>query len=152
GLAYSAGSWISSPPKKDRSFFVEAYIATQADKLNEATGTLMNLMENMKEDQQRFDLAKASILNRIETERIIKTNIFWRYLNNQDKGITYDIRKDIYEKINDFTMEDLKVFLNKYQGDNYTILVIGNRNAVDFNVLKKMGSYKEVTLEEIFNY
>ena len=36
GLAYSAGSWISTPNKKERSFFYSSYVASQADKLNES--------------------------------------------------------------------------------------------------------------------
>jgi predicted Zn-dependent peptidase len=152
GLAYSAGSWISTPGKPDRSFFVEAFVASQADKLKEATSTLMGLMQNMKEDQNQFDLARESVMNRIETERIIKTGIFWRYLNNLDKGITYDNRKDIYEEVKNFKMEDLREFLDDHKTGNFTMLVIGKKDEVDTNVLNKLGDYKELTLEEIFNY
>jgi predicted Zn-dependent peptidase len=152
GLAYAAGSWISTPSKKGRSFFVEAYVASQADKLNEATTTLKGLMDQMKEDQHQFDLARETIMNRIETERIIKTDIFWRYLNNQDLGISYDNRKEIYDKVKDLKMDDLKAFLDKQKTENYTMLVIGKKGSVNEKVLKKLGSYKELTLEEIFNY
>ena len=108
GLAYAAGTWIQTPQKKDRSFFTTSYVATQADKLYEATSTLNSLMKNMKEDQRRYGLAKDAIMNRIETERITKTNIFWTYLDNLDKGITTDNRKDIYEKVPGISMADLE--------------------------------------------
>jgi len=112
----------------------------------------MILMKNMKEDQNRFDLSKESILNRIETERIIKTNIFWYYQYYMDKGIDYDIRKNIYDKVSNFTMEALKSFLANHNAENYTMLVIGNKASVDINVLKKLGDYHELSLEELFNY
>jgi len=152
GLAYSAGSWIQTPPKKERSFFLNSYVATQADKLNEATSTLNSLMFNLKEDERQFNLSRDAILNGIETERIIKTNIFWTYLNNLDKGITYDNRKDIYDKVKVMNMADLKSFLEKHQTGNYTMLVIGKKGSVNEKVLKSLGSYKELSLQDVFNY
>ena len=152
GLAYSAGSWIQTPPKKERSFFINSYVATQADKLNEATSTINSLMAKMKEDERQFNLAKEAILNRIETERIIKTNIFWTYLDNLDKGITYDNRKEIYESVKIMSMEDLKSFLEKKPTGNYTLLVIGKKGSVDEKILKSLGDFKEVSLQEVFNY
>jgi zinc protease len=152
GLAYAAGTWIETPDKKDRSFFTTSFVATQADKLNEATSTLNSLMKNLKEDQRRYDLAKDAIMNRIETERITKTNIFWTYLNNMDKGITTDNRKDIYEKVQGISMADLKTFLENNKSKNYTLLVVGKNGSVDKNILKKLGNYKELSLQEVFNY
>jgi predicted Zn-dependent peptidase len=152
GLAYSAGSWIETPDRKDKSFYSTSFVATQSDKLREATSNVLLLVNNMKEDQRQFDLAKESILNRIETERITKSDIFWTYLSNLDKGITKDIRKDIYEKVKNLDMADLKSFMEKYSARNYTLLVIGKKGMIDANVLKKLGEYQELTLNEIFNY
>ena len=50
-------AWIQTPPKKDRSFFINSYVATQADKLDEATSTINSLMTNLKEDERQFSLA-----------------------------------------------------------------------------------------------
>jgi len=152
GLAYSAGTRIETPPKRDRSFFTTSFVATQADKISEATSTLNSLMKNLKEDERQFNLAREAILNRIETERIIKANIFWTYLNNLDKGIIYDNRKDIYEKVNTMNMADLKSFLENNHAMNYTLLVIGKKGSVDEKVLKSLGNFKELSLEEVFNY
>jgi zinc protease len=152
GLAYSAGTWIQTPPKKDRSFFVSSYVASQADKLYDATTTLNSLMTNLKEDDRQFNLAKETILNRIETERIIKTNIFWTYLDNLDKGIINDNRKDIYDKVKAMNMADLKSFLEKHQTRNYTLLVVGKKGSVDEKILRSLGNFKELSLQEVFNY
>ena len=44
-------------------------------------------------------------------------------------------------------------YYNYYiKGKKYTFLVIGNRNLVDMNILKELGTVQELTLEEIFNY
>jgi zinc protease len=50
-------------------------------------------------------------------------------------------------------LKDIKSFFNtKIKGNNYTYLVIGNKELVDMNVLEKMGELKELSLEEIFGY
>jgi hypothetical protein len=42
-------------------------------------------MNTMKEDSRVYELSRDAVLNRIETQRITKTNIFWTYLNNLDE-------------------------------------------------------------------
>jgi zinc protease len=152
GLAYAAAAWIETPDKKDRSFYSVSFVGTQADKLKEATSTVQGLMVKMKDDERQFGLAKEQILNGIETERITKTNIFWTYLNNLDKGILTDNRKDIYESVPKLGFADLENFIKKNNSGHYTLLVIGKRSAIDQTLLKKLGIYKELSLEEVFNY
>ena len=46
-----------------------------------------------------------------------------------------------------------KTFFNKnIAGKNYTYLVIGNKELIDMDILKEMGEFQELTLEEIFGY
>ena len=153
GLAYSAFSVFATPAKLDKSHFVYGFVGTQADKLKEATDALLDLMNNMPQAQKQFDLAKESIIKKIETERIIKTRKFWTYQSNLDRGIDYDIRKDIYDYVKEVDMEAFNLFFDEYIKDNnYSILILGNKNQVDMNVLAELGTLKELTLEEIFNY
>ena len=110
-------------------------------------------MNNMADAEKQFELAKTAITKKIETERITKTRIFWTYLHNKDLGIDYDYRKDIYEYAEKTDLESFKKFFNEYIKDNkYSILVMGNKKSVDMNALKKMGTVKELKLEEVFNY
>ena len=153
GLAYSAFSVFATPSELDRSHFVYGFVGTQADKLKDATDALLGLMNNMPQAQKQFDLARESILKKIETERIIKTRKFWTYQNNLDRGIDYDIRKDVYEYVQGVDLESFNVFFDEYIKDNnYSILILGNKNQLDMNVLAQLGIVKELTLEEIFNY
>ncbi|RLD53394.1 MAG: insulinase family protein, partial [Bacteroidetes bacterium] len=152
-LAYSAFSAFASPRKKDQSYFIYGFVGTQADKLEEATSAMLGLMNNMPRSQKSFDLARESIRKRIETERIIKSRKFWTYQNNLDKGIDYDIRKDVYNYMETITMEEFGDFFNTYiKGNKYSILVIGKKEMLDMKALEKLGDVKELTLKEIFNY
>ena len=152
-LAYSAYAVFSIPPKVDLSNYIYTFVATQADKIKTASNAMLDLMNNMPEAQIQFDAAREAILAKIETERITKSNIFWTYQRNLDRGINYDIRKDVYEYMKTVNMDEFSKFFDEHIKDkNYTFLIIGDKEKVDMNVLKKLGTVKELTLEEIFNY
>jgi len=153
GLAYSAFSAFAIPPKLDESNFVFGFVGTQSDKMKEATDALLGLMNDMPKAQKQFDLARESIMKKIETERIIKTNIFWTLQRNLDRGIDYDIRKDVYDYVNTVDMDNFYAFFDEYiKGNNYSILILGSKDELDMNVLGQLGTVKELTLEELFNY
>jgi predicted Zn-dependent peptidase len=152
-LAYSAYAYYSSPSKIDDSHYIQAYVGTQTNKLGQATEAIMELLNNMPEAEGQFEDAKLTALKQIETNRITKSNIFWTYFSNKKKGIDYDIRKPNYDVIEKMQMSDLKGFFEEnVKGRNFTYLVIGNRNEVDFESLKKLGKVRELSLEDVFGY
>jgi len=153
GLAYSAFASYSVPRQSDEYCYTYGFVGTQADKLIDATDALLGLMNEMPKAEMQFDMARESIVKKIDTERIIKSNIFWTYMSNMDRGINYDIRKDVYETAQTMTMEELDQFFNEHiKGKSYTYLVLGKKGEIDMNVLGEIGVVKELTLEEIFNY
>lgn len=152
-LAYSAYATYALARKKDESDYVYAYIGTQADKLKDATIAMNELMNNMPEAETQFHAAKDAALKKIESERITGTQIFWSYERAKNRGLDYDIRKDIYEKIPGMTMADLRNFFDQYiKGKKYTYLVLGKRQSIDFGTLRSLGKVEELTLEKVFGY
>ncbi|MDD5508745.1 MAG: insulinase family protein [Bacteroidales bacterium] len=153
GLAYSAMASYALADKPERSNFSYAFVGTQADKLMEATNTMLGLMNNMPRAEIQFNMAKESIIKQLNSERIIKAQIFWTYMSNLDKGINYDIRKEIYDNVQTMTIDDLNAFFDQHiKGKAYTYLVLGKKGDVRLDLLEKIGPVKELTLEEIFNY
>jgi zinc protease len=153
-LAYSAFSAFSTPSDPEMHNTVYAFVGTQADKLEIATSAMLELMNEMPVAEKQFDLAKESIIKKINTERIIKDRIFWTYLNNLDRGIDYDIRRDVYNYASNVTIEDFKTnfFDPNITGLNYNFLILGNKEALDMKLLRKIGKTNELELEYIFNY
>ncbi|MCK4663886.1 MAG: insulinase family protein [Bacteroidales bacterium] len=152
-LAYSAFASYIVPRKTDRSHYLYTYVSTQPDKLKTATSAMLDLMNNMPDAEEQFNSSKETIIKKIETERIIKSNIFWTYQRNLDRGINYDIRKDVYEKMKTTTPEEFEKFFNEHIKDKkYTYLILGNKENIDMEMLSKIGKAKELTLEDIFNY
>jgi zinc protease len=153
GLAYSVFSRYSHPSKKGKANYLFAYIGTQADKQGEAMAAMMDLLNNMPESESAFEIAKEAILNKIESERLTKSQVIWSYLGAQDKGLDYDVRKDVYEQVATMTFDDLKNFQETYIKDKkYVTVLVGSRDKINFDELAKYGEVKELSLEDLFGY
>jgi predicted Zn-dependent peptidase len=153
-LAYSVRGSYRSPSKPDEAHYIYAYIGAQADKSDEALSGLLELLNEMAESDISFNDSKNAILKQMQTERITKEAILWRYESakrmNLDK---YDIRKDIYKQVPDLTMADIGKFFDEYiKNKKYTFLVLGDTKKLDFNILKQYGIVKQLSLEEVFGY
>ncbi|MDN5200388.1 insulinase family protein [Fulvivirgaceae bacterium BMA10] len=153
GLAYSVWANYGLAGKADGHDSYMAYVGTQADKQSESMEALLDIINNIPESKTGLETAKKAIMNKIESERITKTSILFNYENAKRKQLDYDVRKDIYEQVQNMTLEDVKAFQEKYIKDqNYNIMVLGNRDKLDFSALRKYGSVKELSLEELFGY
>lgn len=153
GLAYSAWANYQRPGKPDRAYILNTFIATQNDKMKEAIETFNDILNNMPESEKAFSIAKESIITAIRTERILKENILWDYLNNKIFGYTTDTRKEIFEKIPGMTLDDVKAFQEKYiKNKPYTYCILGDTKDLDMEALKKIGPVKALAQEEIFGY
>ncbi|MFN3940944.1 MAG: M16 family metallopeptidase, partial [Chitinophagales bacterium] len=152
-LAYGAGAAFTTPTNKDEAHYVRASVSTQADKMNMAIEAMQEIMNDMPRADKQFEQSKEAVRKQIESERITRSGIFWNYESLQRRGIDYDIRKDIYNQVQQMNLDDMEKFFNTHIADrNYTILVMGDRNKIDINFLKSLGEFKELTLEEIFGY
>ena len=152
-LAYSAFSSYSNASKKDDSNYVMAYIGTQSNKMPEAVDAMMELMTNMPEAEEQFNAAKESTLKKLAAQRITKSSVFWNYERLKKLGIDNDNREEIYNTIKNMTIEDLRNFFNEnIKGENYNVMVIGNKNDIDFDALGKLGKVQEMDIDYLFNY
>ncbi|WP_034058973.1 M16 family metallopeptidase [Lacinutrix jangbogonensis] len=152
-LAYSAWSNYSMARKKDDANYVMAYIGTQANKMPQAVEAMMDLMNDMPEAEEQFNAAKEATLKKLAAQRITKSNIFWNYERLQKLGIDKDNREEMYNAIQNMTMADLRAFFNKnIKGENYNVMVVGNKNDIDFSALKKLGEVQEMDIDYLFNY
>ena len=152
-LAYSAFSNYQNTTRLDRSNYVLAYIGTQADKLPEAMAGMTELLNNVPEAQLTFSNSKNSIIKNIQSERINDSEILYYYEGSKKLGIDYDLRKDVYTKIPQYSLSDVLKFQNEYIKDKkYVILVLGDLMKLDMKTLESYGKVKVLTLEEVFGY
>lgn len=152
-LAYSTYAFYATPQKKEDPFYTVAYVGSQADKFNEATTAMNELLNNLPELQSNLMFAKNSAKKDIETERITQDGIIYNYLAAQQKGLNYDIRTKIYNSIDKIGFNDLKNFHGKYIANKpYTYSIVASEKKLSADDMKKIGEVKKISLEEIFGY
>ncbi len=152
-LAYSVSSRYGIPDSKDKYFMMTSYIGTQSDKLREAMTGFDELLNNMPMSDITFSAAKDGVLKSIQTERILRNDVLRSYLSAKRQGIDYDIRKDVYDNVTKYNLNDVKAFNEKYvKGNKYVYLVIGDKSKLDFSILEKYAKVEELTLEQVFGY
>jgi predicted Zn-dependent peptidase len=153
-LAYSASGYmgrISTPYYKPYVYLTQ--IATQNDKLIDATTAFAEIINNMPQSQPAFEIAKSAIEARIRTVRTIKSDIAWSWINNQDLGVDHDLNADLFAKLPGFTLQDVVNFQqSNVKGRNYTYAILGNAGDIDIESLKKFGRIVMLSLEDIFGY
>ncbi|MEI7500999.1 MAG: insulinase family protein [Bacteroidota bacterium] len=153
GLAYSAWAGYLPPQQPYQNFYLFSYIGTQNDKLPEAMKAMTGLFNNMPESEKAMNSSKEAIINKIRTERITKSQVLFNYINAQKFGLTYDIRKDVFEKVPNMTFADLKAFQQKFIKDkNFTIMVLGKKAELDTKTLSTYGPVNSLELKDIFGY
>lgn len=153
GLAYTAYSSFSKPITDNESYYLTSYVGTQADKLEDAMKAMIDIMNEMPQVNNQLEASKKSIMKNIASDRKVKDRKFFTYLSYKNLGIDYDIRKTIYEEVQKADMDAMQNFFDKrIKGKKYTIMVLGDRDLIDQEVLKSYGPVKELTMEDIFGY
>ena len=152
-LAYSTYSTFSRPEKKDMNFINMAYIGTQVDKLPEAMAGMKDLLNNMPQSEVQFKAAKASLEQRLRTERSTKSKILFDYYNANKLGLQDNISSQVFEKVRGIQLNDVVNFhANKVKRLSYTVLVMGKKSDLNIKELEKYGQVNYLSLEDIFGY
>jgi len=152
-LAYSVFSVYRTPKQKNEHNYIVSYIGTQADKLPEALEGISTLMNELPKSPELFASAQNGILQKISTERLNRTEVLFNYEEAMRLGHPYDIRKDIYRYAATLGLSDIEEFHKKhFVNKKHVMLVLGKRENLDMETLRKYGTVKELTLEDIFSY
>jgi predicted Zn-dependent peptidase len=153
GLAYSAWAFYNQPYRLDQTYTYMSFIATQNDKMDDAVKAFEDIINNMPESQNAFDIAKESILSNLRTQRITKASVIWNYINAQDLGLNYDRNKLIFENVQDMSLADVVKFQQEnIKGRKYTFCILGDEKTLDFKTMATYGKIQKLTLTDIFGY
>ena len=134
-------------------YYMLGYVGSQADKFNEATIAMNELLTTLPEINGNLDLAKNQVKKDIQTERITQDDIIFKYLNAKDLGITEDIRQKTYASVDSVSMADLKSFhKNNFSEKAFTYAIVASEKKVALDDMKKLGELTKVSLEEVFGY
>lgn len=152
-LAYSAYVSYAANAELNHPDYITTYIGTQPDKLQIAVDTMTELMSELPEVPSQFENARNAALKQIASTRITRTNIFFNTLRLKKLNIHYDFRKDIYQQIQSLRFDDLKQF---YDTDikpiHFNTAIIGKKENLNMEAVNQMGTFKEVSLKDIFGH
>ena len=152
-LAYAAYAFAANPSKQKRAHYLQAYVGTQPDKLPTAIEAFQSILENMPVSLPQIENARQGVVKQMAAERISRTDIYWNWRANLERGHKTDLRKVISDKMRTATAADLIKFQQeKIRGRKFVWLVLGERERVDFQYLGKIGKVRELSLEEVFGY
>ena len=153
GLAYTAQAVLASPYFLEGDYYYLAFIATQNDKMAQAIDAFDEIINDMPQSQAAFDIAKEAMINRLRTKRTVRDQVLQSYLNDRDLGLEESLDRQIFEAVQNMTLEDVKAVQEKWVKDRtYTYGILGDIKDLDMKYLKGLGPVKTVTLEEIFGY
>ncbi|MGB1038215.1 MAG: insulinase family protein, partial [Bacteroidia bacterium] len=151
-LAYSTYSYYAQGSKLGDNDRVMAYVGTQSDKMKDGIIAMNVLLNELPVDEKKFENGKKSLMQGLETSRILKTSILFDYDKTTKLGLNEDRLKLVTAKLQSLKMDDVvKFHSDKVKGD-YTYAVLGDRSKIDTEYLKTLGEVKELTLEELFGY
>ncbi len=150
-LGYTASSVFTSPTKNDCSHYLKAYVGTQPDKLRDALPAIQEILEEMPISETQIENARTAIMKRLESSRVSGANIFWQQKSNLARGFSHDIRKNLYEKMQNFDTTQLIDFhVNKVKNRDFSMLILGNKANLDLAYLSEWGEVVELSMVDIF--
>lgn len=153
GLAYSARAYMSTPTYADGCYSYTAYIATQNDKMKQAIEAFDEIINTMPESEAAFNVAKESYINQVRTLRYTKSSVLSAYIRTRDMGLDYDRARDVFEKVQTMTLDDVKAVQLQWVKDrNYYYLILGDSKNLDLNYLRTLGPITFLSQEQIFGY
>lgn len=153
GLAYSASAYYVEPSRKEEPEYTFENIISQNDKMVDCISVFNDITENLPQSEAAFQLAKQNIEKNIQSSRTTKLRLINRYLSAQKLGIDFDINEKIYNALPTMKLEDIVRFEQENIANKpWRYIILGNEAELDMETLKKIGTIKRVSLEEIFGY
>ena len=153
GLAYNAYAAYVTPSYKDQKEYFFTHIITQNDKMMDAVGHFLEILNDMPESEQAFNIAKESVAKRLASMRTTKFGLINAWLNAQMRGIDYDLNERIYNALPNVTLQDIVKFEQEQMANKpYRYVILGDENELDMKALEQLGPVRRLSTEEIFGY
>lgn len=153
-LAYSAWAMLREPSfaEKDNYYYM-AFIATQNDKMKTAIEAFDEIINDMPQSDAAFQIAKEALISRLRTERFTGMSLIRAFLSDRRRGLDHPVQKDIFEAVQDMSLEQVHQTQLKWVKDRkYTYAILGDIKDLDTEYLSTLGPVKQVKLEDIFGY
>ena len=100
-----------------------------------------------------FKIAKEALISTYRTERTTKSAVLEAYEKAEKLGLDYDINRDVYAKVMNYTIDDVVKFQQEViKGRKFRTVILGRESDIDMKALEKFGKVTVVPVEELFGY
>ena len=153
GLAYSAGASYRTPFRKGDPESFSTYIITQNDKMMDCIKQFNVILDTIPQSETAFYIAKDALKKKLESRRVTKFNLIYKYLSNKKLGIDYDISERVYNGLDKLKMQDIVDYEKQLIANKpYRYIILGDENALNMDALNKIAPVKRISTETIFGY
>lgn len=153
GLAYNAYAYYATPSYKDQPEYFFTHIITQNDKMMDCVGHFHEILNEMPESEQAFNIAKDAVVKRIASTRTTKFGLINAWIHAQQLGIDYDLNEHIFNAISNLTLSDIVKFEKEQIANKpYRYVILGDEKELDMKSLEQYGKIRRIGTEEIFGY
>ena len=153
GLAYNAYAAYVEPSLKDYPEYFFTHIITQNDKMMDYIRQVHAILDTIPESETAFRIAKDALTKRLATERTTKFSLLNAWVSAQQLGIDYDESERIYNALPGLTLKNIVNFEQQQMARKpYRYVILGDEKELDMEELKKIGTIRHLTTEEIFGY
>jgi predicted Zn-dependent peptidase len=152
-LAYQVGALYSDGSRKGEQNIMIGVIGCQADKTPEALQAFLDLFEKMPASPERFAGTRDSVISRYRTGKIGFRDITGAVRSWERLEVPVDPRKERFEKIQKMGLNDVLKFDQEHlQRRPKLISIVGDKNKIDLDKIKKDGAVTELELKDIFAF
>ena len=151
-LAYSVGAVYGNGGRKGEQNVMTAPSAARRTK-HRRRWRLSDLFEKMPASPERFAETRDSIISRYRTGKIGFRDITGSVRSWERLEVPIDPRKARFEKIQQLGLDDMLRFDQEHlQHRPKLISIVGDKNKIDLEKIKKGGAVTELELKDIFAF
>ncbi len=151
-MAYSAGAKYLTPPQSGEKEYFYGYIATQADKTNDAIAIFDSLVRTMPEKPERMVMIRDYLINVLPAARP-----GFRYISRwiesaRRRGNDHDDILELLAAYKQLDFEDIQGFYKEnLKNKPMVIIIAGNKKKIDLKALEKYGEVIEIKEKSLFS-
>lgn len=132
--------------------YLITYLGTQGDKTVDATTSMRNLITEMPERMEKFEVSKDALIMARASDYISFRDMPQSVSSWVEQGYDHDPRAEVTDIIRKTEYKDVYNFYKKFVADRPIIIMIsGNKKQFDLKALEKFGEIKELKHKDLFN-
>ena len=151
-LAYTARGGYAAAGHQEDENLIWGGLGCQADKTIEATQLLYDLLHKLPPSEKRFEETRNSIVQGYRTNPIKFRGVAGAVMSWEDAGLKRDPRPKRMKRAKTYTLAQLEGFAAMWKDRPMTLHILGSKDRVDLDALKKMGAFIEKPTDDLFPY